>query len=43
MKSVTSAQMKSIEKKAVEEMGMTYYELMQNAGVGSSRKILCCK
>ncbi len=40
MKSVTSAQMKSIEKKAVEEMGMTYYELMQNAGVGSSRKII---
>lgn len=40
MKSVTSAQMKSIEKKAVEEKGMTYYELMQNAGVGSSRKII---
>lgn len=40
MRSVTSAQMKAIEKKAVEEMGMTYDELMQNAGVGSARKII---
>lgn len=40
MKSITSAQMKAIEKKAVEEMGMSYYQLMQNAGVESARKII---
>lgn len=40
MRSVTSAQMKAIEKKAVEEKNMSYYELMQNAGIGSARKII---